>query len=476
MIPAEKHYLVIDETAGTAIGVLDEAFTAEYGKPGVKFIIRGSPWRILQVYSDKIYVEPVDDPTGAIPSWVGEEIPVPFEVSQEVGKVRGFVEKATTAGKKTSTIVKFLTQKYPIDADSLSRALQPTFEQVENGVPVPTDKRITVEDWEDLTVLHVGFGSLTNRALAQLMGHFLTDRTGRSVAVQHDPYRIFFRTVETVDADSFITLFQEVTQQSDAEIREIVTKATVKTGLFKRRMVHVARRFGALKKWADFSTIRLSQLLKSFEGTAIYDEALKEAFTKDLDLENLIRVMNELRRNEVKLVKVEFHDGATPVARIGLERASMKTDLIPPERLKPLLVKSAKARLLSEVRTFVCTNCWNYVEMISIKDLPERPLCPECGSRALGILGNEENQARTLIEKEEDELNKGEKRMRQMAIKTARLVSTHGRSAAVALSARRVKPEDVAKILGDKKATEERFLEMILEAERKALKRRFWAD
>jgi len=476
MIPAEKHYLVIDESSSTAIGVLDEAFTAEYGKPGVKFIIRGSPWRILQVYSDKIYVEPVDDPTGAIPSWVGEEIPVPFEVSQEVGKVRGFVEKAMKAGKPASSIVKFLTRKYPIDADSVSRALQPTFEQIENGTPVPTDKSITVEDWEELTILHVGFGSLTNRALAQLLGHFLSERTGRSVAVQHDPYRIFFRTLETVDSESLISLVREVKQKSDAEIREILTKATVKTGLFKRRMVHVARRFGALKKWADFSTIGLSQLLKSFEGTAIYDEALKETFTKDLDLEKLTRVMAELRRNEVKLVRIEPREGATPVARVGLERASMKTDLIPPERLKPLLVKSAKARLLSEVRTFVCTNCWNYVEMMSIKDLPERPLCPECSSRALGILGKEENQVRTLIEKGEDELSKAEKRMRQTAIKTAGLVSMHGKSAAVALSARRVKPEDVTKILSDKQATEERFIEMVIEAERKALKRRFWAD
>ncbi len=476
MIPAEKHYLVIDESSTTAIGVLDEAFTAEYGKPGVKFIIRGSPWRILQVYSDKIYVEPVDDPTGAIPSWMGEEIPVPFEISQEVGKVRGFVEKAVKAGKTPSVIIRFLTQKYPIDADSVSRALQPTFEQIENDTPVPTDKRITIEDWGDLTILHAGFGSLTNRALAQLLGHFLTERTGRSVAVQHDPYRIFFQTLESVDSDGLISLLHEVKEKSDAEIRETLTRATVKTGLFKRRMVHVARRFGALKKWADFSTIRLSQLLKSFEGTAIYDEALKETFTKDLDLEKVTRVLAELRRNEVQLVKIEFREDASPVARVGLERASMKTDLIPPERLKPLLVKSARARLLSEVRTFVCTKCWDYVEMLSIKDLPERPLCPECRSPALGILGKEEDQVRTLIEKGEDELTNAEKKLRQRAIKTAGLISMHGKSAAVALSARRVKPEDVAKILSDDQTSEDHFLEMVIDAERKALKRRFWAD
>jgi ATP-dependent Lhr-like helicase len=88
MIPEEKQFLVVDESSDSAIGVLDEAFMAEYGKPGIKFIIRGSPWRILpHVSEEKVYVKPVDDPTGAIPSWIGEEIPVPFEVAQEVAQL-----------------------------------------------------------------------------------------------------------------------------------------------------------------------------------------------------------------------------------------------------------------------------------------------------------------------------------------------------------------------------------------------------
>ena len=71
MIPEEKQFLVVDETTDSAVGVLDEAFMAEYGKPGTKFIIRGSPWLILHVSEEKVYVKPVDDPTGAIPSWIG---------------------------------------------------------------------------------------------------------------------------------------------------------------------------------------------------------------------------------------------------------------------------------------------------------------------------------------------------------------------------------------------------------------------
>ncbi len=475
MIPVEKQYLVIDETSDTAIGVLDEAFTAEYGKPGVKFIIRGSPWKILHLYGDKIYVKAVDDPTGAIPSWVGEEIPVPFEVSQEVGRIRGFVEQQMRKGELNDDIVIQLAKKYPAGKDTIMRALNENFEQVKKGFAVPTDKRITLEDWEEFVIMHANFGSLTNRALAQLLGHYLSERIGSTVAVQHDPYRIFVQTMGTTNADNLMSLLNELKQSSDIQIREALTRATVKTGLFKRRIIHVARRFGALKKWADFGSVSLKQLLKSFEDTAIYEEALKETFTKDLDIEGLLRVFYELRRNEVSIVKVETGGVATPVARVGIERVSMKTDLIPPERMRRILVESAKARLLNEVRSFVCTNCWNYLEMIRIKDLPEYPKCPECGSQALGQLRREENYVRSLVEKKGEKLTKAELKMHEDAVKTAKLISNHGKAAAIALSARRVRLDDVKEIFKREKNTNDHFFELVIESEREALKKRFWA-
>ncbi len=476
MIPVEKQYLVIDEASDTAIGVLDEAFVAEYGKPELKFIIRGSPWKILHLYGDKIYVKSVDDPTGAIPSWVGEEIPVPFEVSQEVGRIRGFVEQQMKGGKTVGQVASQLAEKYPAKEDVVLRALKETFEQVREGYPVPTDKQVTIEDWEDLVVMHVSFGSLTNRALAQLLGHYLSERIGYTVAVQHDPYRIFIQAMGTVKADGVVSLIDELKQTSDVSLRDALTRATVKTGLFKRRMIHVARRFGALKKWADFSTLSLKQLSKSFEGTAIYEEALKETFTKDLDLEGLLRVVGELRRNEVTVAKVHTGGAATPVARVGIERASMKTDLIPPERMRLILVESARVRLLNEVGSFVCTNCWDYLEMIRVKDLPDKPACPRCGSQALGLLRREEDYVRSLVEKKGEKLTKEEEKMQEHSRKTAELISRHGKAAAVALSARRVKPEDVREVFKKEKSVNDHFFELVLEAERKALKKRFFAD
>ncbi len=473
MIPDQKKYLVVDESSDTAIGVLDEAFIAEYGKPGIKFIIRGSPWKIMHVYGDKIYVKSVDDPTGAIPSWIGEEIPVPFEVAQEVGSIRGRVEQKIKRGTRPEDIAAQLAKKYPADADVVSKALAETFEHVQRGILVPTDKRILIEDWDEFVIIHANFGSLTNRALAQLLGHILSEQTGYSVAVQHDPYRIFIQTMGTSDSNTIIGLFNDLKKMSSDAIRDQLTQATVKTGLFKRRMIHVARRFGALKKWVDFSTVSLRSLMKSFEGSAIYEEALKEVFSKDLDLQRLLQVLNDVQMNRIEVLKLDTGGNITPVARVGVERVSMKRDLIPGERMKLILIESAKARLLNEVRTFVCTENWDYIEMIRLNDLPDKPACPKCGSTALGVFSRAEEQIRSLVEKEGQKLTKSEQKWLEQARETAELVTKYGKAATVALAGRRVRISDALQVLRKEHTLSDHFFELVIEAERDALKRRF---
>ncbi len=474
MIPEEKQFLVIDESSDSAVGVLDEAFMAEYGKPGIKFIIRGSPWQIQHVSEEKVHVKPVDDPSGAIPSWIGEEIPVPFEVAQEVGQIRGFVEEQMKRGVPAEKIASKLSEQYPSDEDTILQALAETIEQIASGFPIPTDKRILVEDWEDFVLIQANFGLLTNRALAQLLGYLLSEKVGFGVAVQHDAYRIYVQTMGAAHADQIIALLGEMQAMPDQTIRDNLTRVTAKTGIFKRRMIHVARRFGALKKWADFSSVSLQKLAESFQETPIYEEALKEVFTKDLDLDRLIHVLAKIRDGEFQVQRIETGGNVTPVARLGIERMSMKTDLIPPERMRAVLIESAKARLLSETSSFICTHCWDYLEMVRVKDLPDKPKCPRCGSTAIGLLKVEEDKAVSLVEKKGEKLAKSEEKLQEQALQTAKLITKYGKPAAVALSARRVRPSDILEALGKESGLSDKFYELVLEAERKALSKRFW--
>jgi ATP-dependent helicase Lhr and Lhr-like helicase len=473
MIPEEKQFLVIDQTTETSIGVLDEAFMAEYGKPGTKFIIRGSPWQIIHATEDKVYVRPVDDPTGSIPSWIGEEIPVPYEIAQELSEVRGFAEEKHHSGYTVEQISEQLSQRYPSDKETIMRALAETIEQLVSGYPVPTPQRIILEDWTEFIIIHSNFGSNINRALAQLLGQVLSDKLGRGIVVQHDPYRIFVQTMGAMTAERLIDVLSEVKLMSEKAIRETLTQSTVKTGLFKRRVIQVARRFGALKRWADFSNVSLQKLISSFEGTPIYEEGLKEVFSKDLDADGLVLILGRLREGLVRLQVVETAGNATPVARVGIERVSMKTDLIPPEKMRMVLVESAKARLLNETGNFVCTSCWDYTEMIRIKDLPDKPQCPSCGSNKIGLLKVEEEKTQALIDKKGEHLGKFEEKLQSHAKQTAELIEKYGKAATVVLSARHVGAGDGRVVLEKEPNISDNFYELILEAERKVLSKRF---
>ncbi len=64
--------------------------------------------------------------------------------------------------------------------------------------------------------------------------------------------------------------------------------------------------------------------------------------------------------------------------------------------------------------------------------------------------------------------------MKEWAVKTARLMSGYGKPAAVALSGKKLRVSDVEKILREERELSDRFFELIIEAERNALKRRFW--
>jgi ATP-dependent Lhr-like helicase len=240
-------------------------------------------------------------------------------------------------------------------------------------------------------------------------------------------------------------------------------------------MFHVARRFGAIQKWVDLSKVSLRKLMESFEDTAIYDEALKEIFRKDLDLDRAISVLTAIHDGTITIQKVETTSGeASPIARVGIEKVSMKTDLIPPERMKILLVESARARLLTEVRTFVCPKCWDYLEMMRLNDLPDHPVCPKCGSPALGMLRTEPSAVQSLIDKRGKKLTKSEQQIHNRALRTARLISKYGKPAVVSLAGRNVRISDAEEILEKENQLSDRFFELVIDAEKNSLKRKFW--
>jgi len=470
MIPEEKHYVVIDEEKDEAVGMLDEAFVAEYGEPGVKFIVRGRPWKIIQVYNEVVYVRGEEDPTGAIPDWIGDEIPIPYEIAQEVGAMRGRVAEMLRGGSSLDQTVEGLAREYPVAKGFLVRALKELKEQSEGRWDVPTDRLITVEGWEGYVIVSCAFGLMINKTLSRLLGYLLTQRTGSGVGTSQDAYRIYLKTA--IDPQVVAEVLREMKPE---EIERLTEVAVERTGLFKRRLLHVAKRFGVVEKDADISDVGMTQLVDGLRGTVIWREAKREVLFKDLDVEGTIRVIKGMRGGGFEVKVMEGDLPLSPISRVGVSMLSWKTDLVPADRLRRLLIESGKARLLNEARVAVCTNCFRYVENLKIKRFLDGVRCPECGSSKIGLLSDDPLEvAQMAAEKAEtDKVSERFRGIYKSAIESGELVSLYGLPAALALVARGL-PKPVMMTLAISEVKDmDYFVDLILREERAALKSRF---
>jgi ATP-dependent Lhr-like helicase len=162
MIPDEKRFEIFDIVSGRTVGALDEAFVVDFAEAGAVFIAKGEMWRIIEIITEKsrIKVEPISDPGADIPNWVGEEIPVPYEVAQEVGSIRKRILAKITAGEKMEKIIEDYRNDYPADSEAANEILELIQKQVKAGLAVPTDDTSVIEQDGKTIVINICGGQI----------------------------------------------------------------------------------------------------------------------------------------------------------------------------------------------------------------------------------------------------------------------------------------------------------------------------
>ena len=154
-----------------------------------------------------------------------------------------------------------------------------------------------------------------------------------------------------------------------------------RSGIFKRRLIHVAKKCGAIAKEADFASVSISRPDGGPKGTPVYEEgALSVIFHDDFDVEAAESIVSQIQRKEIEIAILEPEGAPSPIARIGLEEVSRRGEIVSPERLRAIIRQSTEARIRESFLVAACTNCWEYVELRRVGDgAPER--CPRCGRK-----------------------------------------------------------------------------------------------
>ena len=466
MIRDEKVFKVMDMVSRRPIGTLNEGFVVTSLEPGVKFIVRGRPWVVVEIESDSIIAAPSTD-IGAIPSWTGEDIPVPFGVAQEVGKVRkAILSVLALDGNERELNAVAIKDKYRLEETAWQRYLSYVEEQVRENT-LPTSEMITIERYGETTVINTCFGTRTNDTFALIISSLAASRLGRGVETSTDAYRIVLTLPRTYPAKEIKKLLFNIPPQDVIKLLKALVKNST---LAKWTLLYVAKKFGAIKKDADMKYINTEYLIKSFRDTLIHREAVRCVLRDYLDVEHTKRVLQDIQSGKVSVM---IGGNLSPMAMEGLEARS---SLIMPSRADSTVLQALKERLMRHPAVFVCLHCNSFVHK-QIEKIPERkPMrCASCGGTYLAMLRDYQLDMLQMLRKDRKKLNPDEeKKLKRLNI-NASLISQYKRRGALAMIGRGIGPVRAARILAMPLYLEEEFLREILRAEIEyAQTRRFW--
>ncbi|MDS0292957.1 DEAD/DEAH box helicase [Halogeometricum luteum] len=466
MIPDEETYDVYDMSSRRQIGTLDERFVVNFAEPGASFIQRGEMWRINDIDEDEaeVNVTPIEDPGGEVPSWTGSEIPVPAHVAGEVGEIRETAARQFAAGGERGAVARDFLARYPTDERTVSKSLKPTERQVEAGLPVPTADRLVIEGQGRKVVLNSPYGHRVNETLGRMLAALVGQRTGSSIGIETDAYRVKFE----VPPNASVHDFTEVLETTDPDHVEGVLELALKhSESLKFTLAQVAAKFGALKRYQGNKRFGGDRLLAALEDTPVYDEAVREVFHVDLAVPETAELLRRIQDDEVAL---ETARERTP---IGIDGRSSGRDLLVPENADASVIQAVRERIRNDRVILLCLHCTDWKTTRKVRRVRDQPECPDCGATRIACLNPWDDETVKAVRAPDPD--EEQERLKRRAYQSASLVQSHGHKAVVALAARGVGPQTAARVIGKLREDEDDFYRDILEQERQyARTQSFW--
>lgn len=377
MIPEIKQYPVIDDTSGKIIGVLDDEFIALKGEEGVKIILAGKPWRIIQIYNEKVYVKPEEDPIGAVPDWIGEEIPVPHKISRLMGRILREFEELYIPNRSFEDICIDIARKYGVDADTLYHGLNIFRDEIDRGYEIPTDKKIVIEKSGYTFIINIFGGTNVNRTIELYLIGCIDEVYGIHVRHTSDQSRIMLESplleIEVIrDALS-----------KPRSFREIVLRNIHMSNIFRWRFLNAAKRMGFISKDAELTGKILDTMIENMKGTPLYNEAIQETLAKDYELDESYKLLKDIMEG---LIKIIFYDGyRSKMTEEYFRYRDIPMNTGASNRYQMLEILATKMKILTTYYTVACLECINYIDEIRLIDVKKGFKCPVCGSTRIGF-------------------------------------------------------------------------------------------
>ncbi|MEM0001431.1 MAG: DEAD/DEAH box helicase [Desulfurococcaceae archaeon] len=437
MIPSTRDVQVIEAGSNKKVGTLDEEYVVVNLNPGDIIVLAGRPWRIISYDENeqKLYVESAGilKEEIIIPHWEGENIPVEYEVAQQVGEVVKHIKEQS----KLPPHLENLLEK-SIDPDRLKSASD--LGDVEN---------ITVDYIQgfDIVIINIYGGTKVNALVRDILKYVLKSTYPYlKINVHSTPYSIIIQFQKTSilepgrnPVDKIHEVLNKLHEYANGEVIERIAKDSTQ---YLWRIYQVAQRFGAISPEATQVNRRL---LEAFTDTIIGKEALKEVLIRDYDIESFMKLTEKIAINKIKVTlrkydKIQDHH----LILLGyIEIPVLK-------EIPPLDTNSFLERLLNRSISILCLKCGYFKEnKVGEVIKMNKYSCPRCGLATLTLIKGDATEEIELVKK----LRKGEKlsveeqKMHKDLVERAILLYRYGDKAVLALSTPGVGTRDAVKII-----------------------------
>jgi ATP-dependent Lhr-like helicase len=427
LIPDERTYRVVDESTKRAVGTVDDAFVAASMAPGSLVVMAGRSWRVLEIEGEaaRVRVVPVRE-LGPVPQWTGSQLPVSFEVSQEVATLRA----ALLAGQG---------EDYPFAPGLRERCAKVLRDHQALGLAVATDAVVTLEMAKRLVVCNVALGTRGNEALGRITQGLLAQRLGAPVAVESDAYRIHLTfPASTLPGQTSPQAVVEAWRSLDPDSLGLLLAMLLRESpQVRHHLVHVAKQFGALPSELDPNHATRGRIEALLEHPALEEETMARLIHDRMDLAAVRGFVLGLKEGRLR-VEVQ---GTGPLTFLGQD---LTRRLLAAPRTDDALLAAVRKRIEESDALLACCACGaTWQSRVGL--LPRRIACRRCQSIQVACLRpwNEE-QARLLRRKRVPPEAASE---RERLLRNGALVASFGALACRCLAARGVGPDTAARIL-----------------------------
>ncbi len=342
-IPKEKRFVLVDMTTKRKISSLDEEFVINL-ETGSCFLSQGKPWRVVDITEEEVIAEPWIAETVMIPTWTGEDIPVSYEIAQEVGKMR----------------------------------------RIKDITPLPDHKTVVFEQVGETIIIHACFGHRVNETLSRILAHKLSEKISETVFSVVDPYRILLKLPFRLKLEHVVQTFKSI-----ADVKRELKGSLEGSSLVRFKFQHVGRLFGLLDERGHAS----NRYIAALKNSVIYEETIRTILFRYFDVEKAEEIICKVKTGEIELIE-DVREKPSFFAQIGLNRVSGGESVgafSPKEVIATAFLENAyKKSIILE-----CMSCHatQYIYLGNAKEIK----CHKCGSKYLAFKDSEKKEEQAPI-------------------------------------------------------------------------------